>query len=44
LATSGTGALDILAVKSVIVADILIIVVLGVGFVALSFPDGAILT
>jgi hypothetical protein len=43
LATSGAGALDILAVKSAIITDILIVVVLGVGLAALSFPDGAIL-
>jgi hypothetical protein len=44
LATSGAGTLNILTIKSVIVADVLIVVVLGVGLIALSFPNKAILT
>jgi hypothetical protein len=33
-----------LAIKSATVTDIPIVVVLRIGFAALSFPDGAILT
>jgi hypothetical protein len=42
LAISGAGVLEILTVRSVIITDVPIVVVLGVGFAALSFPDGAI--
>jgi hypothetical protein len=43
LATFGAGALEILAVKSATVTDVLIVVVLGVGFKARFFPNRAIL-
>jgi hypothetical protein len=43
LAISGAGALKMLAVKSAIVTDVLIVVVLGVGLKTRSFSDGAIL-
>jgi hypothetical protein len=44
LAIFGVGTLEMLAVKSATVADVLIVVVLGVRFKARSFSDGAILT
>jgi hypothetical protein len=42
LATFGAGTFARPAVRSVIVADVPIVVVLGVGFIAFSFPDRAI--
>jgi hypothetical protein len=43
LATFNISALEILAVRSVTIADVLIIVVLGIGLAALSFLNRVIL-
>jgi hypothetical protein len=43
LATSNIGTLEILVIRSAIVTDILIVVVLGVELTAFSFSDRAIL-
>jgi hypothetical protein len=42
LAISNISTLEILAIRSVTVTDVLIIIVLGVGFIALFFPNRAI--
>jgi hypothetical protein len=43
LAISDIGILDILIIRSVTIIDIPIVVVLGIGFTALSFLNKAIL-
>jgi hypothetical protein len=43
LATFSISILEILTIRSVTVTDVLIVIVLGVGLIALSFPVGAIL-
>jgi hypothetical protein len=43
LAIFNINILEILAVRSVTVTDVLIVVVLGVGFIALFFPNRTIL-